>query len=105
LNQLQLDALVLECQPLRYTPAGIPVLDMLLAHTSDVIEAGIARHVEMTLPALAVGDLARMMAGTALGTQLQLEGFLAPTRKGSSRVRLHVQHVRQAAAGSDPVYA
>lgn len=91
MNQVQLCATVLECQPMRYTPAGVPVVEMQLEHGSEVIEAGRPRRVEMVLPALAMGDLARMLANTPLGTVLQLQGFLAPTRKGSSRLRLHLQ--------------
>ena len=95
MNRLRLIATVLECQPLRYTPAGVPVLEMQLEHAGPVMEAGHERHVELTIAAIALGDLARMLASTSLGTTLRVEGFLAPTRKGSSRLRLHLQ---QAAA-------
>ena len=91
MNQLQIIATVLECQPLRYTPAGLPVLEMVLEHESKVVEAGRPRHVQLTIPAIAMGDLARMLAGTSMGTALRIEGFLASTRKGSSRLRLHLQ--------------
>lgn len=91
MNQVQLRAVVLECQPIRYTPAGLPVIEMQLEHESEVIEAGRARRIQMVISALAMGDLARQLADTPLGTQLQLQGFLAPTRKGSSRLRLHLQ--------------
>lgn len=79
---------------MRYTPAGVPVVEMQLEHSSEVIEAGRPRRIEMVLPALALGDLARMLAQTPLGTVLQLQGFLAPTRKGSSRLRLHLQQAK-----------
>ncbi|GAA5234657.1 primosomal replication protein N [Verticiella sediminum] len=95
MNRLQLIASVLECQPLRYTPAGVPVLEMQLEHGGTVTEAGHDRQVELTITAIALGDLARMLASTPMGTTLRVEGFLAPTRKGSSRLRLHLQ---QAAA-------
>ena len=91
LNRLQLTATVLECEPLRYTPAGLAVQDMLLAHESEVIEAGLPRQISLTIPAVAMGDLARMLAGTPLGAALRIEGFLMPTRKGSNRLRLHMQ--------------
>jgi primosomal replication protein N len=90
-NRFQLVATVLECQPLRYTPAGLPVLEMVLEHGSQVTEAGRPRQIQMTIPAVAMGDLARMLANTAMGSAWRLEGFLAPTRKGSSRLRLHLQ--------------
>lgn len=91
MNRLQITATVLECEPLRYTPAGLAVLDLQLAHESEVIEAGLPRQIALTMPAVAMGDLARMLSGTALGTALRIEGFLMPTRKGSNRLRLHMQ--------------
>jgi primosomal replication protein N len=95
MNTLDLSARVLECEPLRHTPAGVPVLEMLLAHESEVIEAGLPRRIELTITAVALGDLAQMLAGTALGTTLQVQGFLAAARKDSVKVKLHMQRVRK----------
>lgn len=78
---------------------------MVLEQVSEVIEAGMPRRVELTLAAVALGDLARMLSGTALGTTLQVQGFLAPTRKGSSRVKLHLQQARKLQGGIDPPVA
>jgi primosomal replication protein N len=94
MNQLELGARVLECSPLRYTPAGLPVLEMRLVHTSEVMEAGLLRRVEFTLAAVALGDLAFLLADTSLGSELQVKGFLAPMRKSSAKLRLHLQWVR-----------
>ncbi|MCC3263282.1 hypothetical protein LLE87_34490, partial [Paenibacillus polymyxa] len=58
MNKLELSARVLECEPLRHTPAGLPALEMLLAHESEVIDAGHPRRVELTIAAVALGDLA-----------------------------------------------
>jgi len=94
-NRVIFSGQVIECEPLRYTPTGLPVLEMLLEHESEVVEAGLARRVTLTLAAVALGDQARMLAGAPFGSVLQIEGFLAPTRKGSRRIRLHVQQARQ----------
>ncbi|MDX3905414.1 MAG: primosomal replication protein N [Pigmentiphaga sp.] len=91
MNKVQLTAQVVECKPLRYTPAGIPVLELTLAHESEPIEGGRPRRVEMLVNAVVVGDLAGRLERSALGRSMRIEGFLAPTRKGSSRLRLHVQ--------------
>lgn len=95
MNRVELSGRVLECEPLRHTPAGLPVLEMVLEHASEVVEAGMPRRVELTLAAVALGDLARMLEGTALGSLLQVQGFLAPTRKGSSRMKLHMQQAHR----------
>ncbi|MBR8652680.1 primosomal replication protein N [Achromobacter sp. Marseille-Q0513] len=107
MNRLELSARVLECEPLRHTPAGLPALELLLAHESEVVEAGLPRRVELTLQAVALGDLALMLKGIALGTELQVVGFLAPARKDSVKVKLHLQQARKTggSAGHDPLVA
>jgi len=94
-NELALSATVLEASPLRYTPGGVPVLQLQLVHAGSVVEAGTPRQVELTLPAVALGDLALMLADLSLGVSLSVKGFLAASRKGSSRVVLHLQQVER----------
>jgi primosomal replication protein N len=96
-NRLELDASVVEVSPLRYTPAGVPALEMKLGHASDVTEAGGSRHVELEIAAVALGDVALMLGGLAAGTVLSVEGFLAPARKGASRLVLHIQQASRSA--------
>lgn len=97
LNQLHLTGWVLEAQPLRHTPAGIAMLDMLVAHRSQVEQAGQLRTIDMTLRTIASGDIALLMADVAMGEQLELQGFLAASRKGSSSLVFHVRHFRRLA--------
>ena len=96
-------ATALEVQPLRYTPAGLPAIEMLLNHESEVMEAGHPRRVELTVPAVALGDVALLLADTPLGAALTIEGFLAPTRKGSSRLVVHIQQANRTYAGGAAV--
>jgi primosomal replication protein N len=97
-NQVSLSAQVLEVQPLRYTPAGQPALEMILDHESQVTEAGHPRRIQLQIPAVALGDTALLLADITLGTPLTVNGFLAPSRKGSAKMVLHVQHARRATA-------
>jgi len=90
LNRLELGARVLEIDALRHTPAGIPILHMRLAHESEVSEAGHPRRVELEIPAVALGEMALLLSDAPLGCGMDVEGFLAPSRKGSSRLVLHV---------------
>lgn len=99
MNQLQITATALEVKPLRYTPAGLPAVEMLLQHESEVIEAGHSRRIELVLSAVALGDIALLLSDTPLGASLNIEGFLAPARKGSSKVVLHVQQADRVFAG------
>jgi len=102
-NQLAMTATALEVKPLRYTPAGLPAIEMLLNHESEVMEAGHPRRVELTVPAVALGDVALLLADTPLGAVLSIEGFLAPSRKGSSRLVVHIQQANRTYAGGATV--
>lgn len=95
MNKLELDASVVEASPLRYTPAGVPALEMKLGHASEVAEAGGTRRVELEIAAVALGDVALMLGGVAAGTLLSVEGFLAPARKGATRLVLHIQQANR----------
>uniref|UniRef100_UPI00333F56FD primosomal replication protein N n=1 Tax=Castellaniella defragrans TaxID=75697 RepID=UPI00333F56FD len=90
MNRLELGAHVLAIDALRHTPAGIPVLHLQLAHESELSEAGHPRRVEFEIPAVALGEMALLLSDTPLGRGLDVEGFLAPSRKGSSRLVLHI---------------
>lgn len=95
MNRLDIQGRVTEISPLRYTPAGVAVLEIQVEHESEVIEAGQPRRLMFSVPVILMGDLARMYAGITLGTGLQLRGFMAPARKDSPRFRLHAQQVKQ----------
>jgi primosomal replication protein N len=43
LNELRFTGLITEREVIRYTPAGLPIVNALLQHSSQQIEAGIAR--------------------------------------------------------------
>lgn len=103
MNQVVLTATAVEVKPLRYTPAGLPALELLLEHDSEVVEAGVNRRINLTVSAIALGDVARLLADTPLGAQLQLKGFLAPTRKGSSKLVVHIQQASRLYAGAGSV--
>lgn len=100
MNQVILSALVLEVKPLRYTPAGQAALEMILEHDSQVTEAGHPRRIQLAIPAIAMGDTALLLADITLGTPLIVKGFLAPARKGSGKMVLHVQQAQRATTTS-----
>ena len=79
---------------MRYTPAGLPVLDMRLEHESVQQEAGGARKVQATLKAVAFGALAERMARQAPASCWKFQGFLA-TPRNSKSVVLHIQDIQQ----------
>jgi primosomal replication protein N len=93
-NRTELTACIAEQAALRYTPAGLPALDLILEHASEVQEAGQMRKVQLKLRALAIGSMAERLAKQAVGSVWTFQGFLATPRQGKSVV-LHIQEFQQ----------
>ncbi len=82
MNRLVLSATLLERGALRYTPAGMPALDLSLAHESEVSHEGQPRKVSLQVRSLVIGSLVDRVSGMPLGAPSQYAGFLAPARNG-----------------------
>ena len=93
-NSLVLTACVAEIGSLRFTPAGLPAIDLQLEHESTVEEAGQPRQVKMTLKAVAFGAMAERLARQAMGSLWRFQGFLAAPKNGKHPV-LHIQDFQQ----------
>jgi primosomal replication protein N len=78
---------------LRFTPAGVPVMECVIGHRSEQVEAGSPRCVECEIPAIALGDSARWIQEAAAGMPIRLTGFLAARSKNSKQPRLHVTKI------------
>jgi primosomal replication protein N len=89
-NRVELRALLVQRDSLRYSPAGIPILGATLAHASEQTEAGSVRNVELEVAAVFAGKAAEAADRLTLGSTLELAGFLAPRRKRSKLLSLHV---------------
>ncbi|SFE72180.1 restart primosome assembly protein PriB [Paracidovorax wautersii] len=79
---------------MRYTPAGLPALDLRLEHESQQQEAGAQREVRAAVKAVAFGALAERLARQALGSRWKFQGFLATPRNGKGLV-FHIQDIQQ----------
>ena len=91
---MALTACLAEIQTLRYTPAGVPALDVRLEHESQQTEAGSMRKVSAAVKAVAFGALAERLARQAPGSIWSFQGFLA-TPRNSKSVVLHIQAIQQ----------
>jgi len=91
-NALCVDATLVELQPLRYTPAGVPVAGCMLRHESRQVEAGTSRDVAVELQAVALGELAAVLAAATPGMAMRVSGFLAAK---SLRSRIPVFHLNK----------
>ena len=90
MNRLGLTAALVEREAIRYTPAGVPIVGLKLSHQSVQREAGADRTVEMEIAAIAADRIALRIDRVALGTELKLEGFLAPRRRNVKALVLHI---------------
>jgi primosomal replication protein N len=75
---------------LRYTPAGVPVSEGWLQHSSSQIESGAERLVEVEIAVVALGENARWLQAAPLGGSVKLTGFLAAKSRNSKSPVLHV---------------
>ena len=93
-NCLILTASIAERDAMRYTPAGIPALNLKLEHVSSVSEAGQERQVKAAMKAVALGSNAERLANQAVGSSWRFTGFVATPRNGK-HVVFHIQEFLQ----------
>ena len=82
MNRLVLSATLVERAAPRYTPAGLPALDLSLKHESVVSEDGQPRKVSMEMKAVAIGAVTQVLMPLALGSVGLYGGFITSTRNG-----------------------
>jgi primosomal replication protein N len=99
MNRLVLSATLVERAALRYTPAGLPALDLSLKHESEVSEDGQPRKVSMEMKAVAIGAVTRGLLATELGTAALYGGFITSARNGRGLL-FHITSVELQAAPS-----
>jgi len=94
-NAVALSGELTEVEPLRHTPAGIPLLNFRLTHKSQQMEAGFKRQVECEVNGIAIGEVAVAMARMSVGATVSLEGFLNRKNRMSTQLVLHVTQARR----------
>lgn len=93
-NQFTLTALLLKVDTLRYTPAGVAVLDVVLQHDSWQEENGLKCQVKFELPAKIIGQNA-IAWQYRQGEMVQVSGFLAQRSLKMVRPLLRIQHITE----------
>jgi len=92
MNRWALDATLLERGAMRYTPAGIPALDLSLKHESEATESGQTRKVFLEVRAVVFGELTHRVGAMEIGTACGFAGFIGSQRNGRG-VLFHVTEV------------
>jgi primosomal replication protein N len=93
-NLFVLSAGIAELEALRYTPAGIPALNLKLEHASEILEAGQNRQVKLVMKSVAFAAVAERLVQQVLGSTWRFQGFLASPRNGKGVV-FHIQDFSQ----------
>jgi primosomal replication protein N len=93
MNTASIEGCIVGRDNLRYTPAGIAIIRMTLAHESTQVEASEPRTLKLELACVAVEAEARLIAQAALGTKIRVTGFLAAKSRTSRGIELHATSV------------
>ena len=75
---------------LRYSPAGIPIVNAVLQHRSQQMEAGLERTTEFDIAALAAGEISGRFGQAPLGGLYQFTGFLSKKSRNSKSLVFHI---------------
>jgi primosomal replication protein N len=89
-NAVALSGELVDLEPLRHTPAGIPLVNFRVAHKSQQLEAGYKRQVECEMSGMAMGEIAVAMSRMQQGHAVSIEGFLNRKNRMSAHLVLHV---------------
>ncbi len=82
MNRLVLSAQLVQRGAMRYTPAGLPALDMSLKHDSQVTQDGQPRKVSVEIKARGIGEIVQRLAQLEMGIEHGFAGFLGSQRNG-----------------------
>jgi len=93
-NEIALSGELTAIEPLRYTPAGIPLLSFKLAHRSQQTEAGLKRQVECEMGGMAMAEVAVAMARLKPGQAVRVAGFINRKNRMSAQLILHATEAK-----------
>ncbi len=78
---------------LRYTPAGIAVIEFTVNHVSHQVEAGVVRQIKCEILAIALGQIALTVAELKVDNKVKLMGFLNRKSHMNQQLVLHTNQV------------
>ncbi|AFZ83680.1 primosomal replication protein N priB [Candidatus Kinetoplastibacterium blastocrithidii TCC012E] len=93
MNNLEIDVTIIENKGLRYTRAGIPVLEMLLENYSKVIESGLERKIRFQILSVAMGKITDNLIDMPMDYKFRAKGFIASAYRGSALLKFHLQEI------------
>ena len=94
-NEVALAGELTAIEPLRYTPAGVALINFRLLHRSQQKEAGVKRQVECEINGVAMAEVAKAMSGLKVGQAVKVTGFLNRKNRMSAQLILHATQAEQ----------
>lgn len=91
LNSVTIKGLLLQRDALRYTPAGVPIVNIQLQHESQLQQNEFKRQLNFQFHAVALGDNAMQLTNLPIGSKLICKGFLAPKHHQTEFLVIHIQ--------------
>jgi primosomal replication protein N len=99
LNLVRLTGEITAIEPLRHTPAGLPLMRFRFLHRSLQVEANIERQTEFEMDAVAIGEVFAAVSKLQPGSRVTVQGFLTARRRSGVQIRtqlvLHITHITQ----------
>ncbi|MCB1985156.1 MAG: primosomal replication protein N [Burkholderiales bacterium] len=92
-NQTVICGKIIRHGALRYTPAGVPVIDFVVKHQSRQMVANITRQIQCELLTVALGDTAKNIAEMPTASNVKITGFLNRKSQASQQLVLHVDSI------------
>ena len=88
MNWLSISGEITHLEPLRYTPAGVPIVEAVLLHRSKQRVGQTERQVECELTVQASAELAGQLGRQELGARVKLAGVLNRRSANSRQLML-----------------
>lgn len=92
-NQTIVCGRIIKLGVLRYTPAGIAVIEFTINHVSRQMEAGAARQIMCEILAVAMGQWALTVSEFKINNTVKLTGFINRKSHMNQQLVLHVNHI------------
>lgn len=90
LNSVELEGELEKKEALRYSLAGVPILEFTIRYKGIVQEGGAERVLNFSAAAMAVGETAKKVSELELGSERIFKGFVSTTSVRSSKLILHI---------------
>jgi primosomal replication protein N len=94
-NAVALSGEIAAMEPLRHTPAGVPLVNFRLLHRSRQVEGGYKRQVDCEIAGIALGETAMVLSRLPQGRLVSVEGFLNRKNRMSAQLILHVTRAQE----------